>query len=144
MKTCTSLTELQTLLPTLGPVEASFALVFLQNTLDAADIEAIREAIRVCDVAVVACIGTAGRDKAAQDYLKHTGIHALYQAPEKPKKTKATVTLATTGIDGIQMLQTLLAIMPSMVVASPKRRALSRALDDIIDTFPNIFVKRMV
>lgn len=140
MKVCEKRQQVRAFLAENVPEEASIGLCFMRDGLTPGDLVAVRQASRVCDVAVVVAYGDFTAD-VASPYLEQAGASCLLlptsgNSARAVLRTRADV---AENIDLVVMLQDVLAIMPSVVTVSLSDLVLMQAVTGLNDLFDALF-----
>lgn len=119
--------------------ETSFSLIFVEK-MGEDDIKAIREGGYVCDRIVVQTQGEP--TKSEQKVLTDLGVDMCYT----PKTDAWLCKLETSvkDVDATWLLHGILAVLPTVVVASTSQFAKLRALKNIQQTFGSVFALREI
>ena len=119
--------------------DTTYGLVFLTGAaLTADDIIALKEAARVCDVAVVASL-SGELSQGYSDILEKAGADVLYIHKKAPQEKLSCQLFQRGGADITGYLETILLIMPSIVVAHQETLKVLRAVKSIEKTFYQLF-----
>lgn len=119
--------------------ETSYGLVFITGGhLTADDVIALREAARLCDVAVAAVIGKSLPD-AYHAIMQEAGTDMIYTHQPQPQEGFACQLVQKGGGDITPYLETILLVMPSVVAVHLENLATRKAVKSIEKTFYQLF-----
>lgn len=122
-----------------GLPDASIAAVFITGgALTADDVIALKEAARLCDVAVAVCLETPLPVPMAK-LAEEAGADIVYTHKPKPHVGVGCTVRQKGGGDITLFLEALLLMMPSAVVASAENMNILRILKALEVTFNNFF-----
>ncbi len=141
MSLTTNTTQLlEALRPWLG-TDASFALYFLQDNTQEAELDAtcVREAAKLCDRVVVASVTDA---RHLWPHLKALGADVLHVPQHQQPLCRVVGPVAE--VDTTFMLQTILTVMPNVVFVHKKNLAQRRTLQALAQTFGAVVSVREV
>ena len=119
--------------------ETSYGLVFITGGhLTADDVIALREAARVCDVAIAAVVGTT-LPEAYHQIMAEAGTDVIYTHQPTPREGLSCQVTQRGGGDVTPYLETILLVMPSVIVVHLENLTTRRAVKSIHKTFYELF-----
>lgn len=119
--------------------ETSYGLVFITGGhLTADDVIAIKEAARVCDVAIATVLGES-LSEAYNDVLEQAGLDVLYTHQTSPQEGLSCQLTQRGGGDITPYLDAILLMMPSVVVVHQENLTIRKAVKSIEKTFYQLF-----
>lgn len=122
-----------------GLPEASISVVFITGgTLTADDVVALKEAARLCDVAVAIAIEKPLNPDHAH-IAAEAGANIIYTHKPKPNVGVGCTVRQKGGGDITLFLEALLLVMPSVVVASADNLNILRVVKALEATFNSFF-----
>ncbi len=122
-----------------GQAEVSYALVFVTSgDIAVDDIIAIKEAVRLCDVAIVACVDKSLSPNHA-NLVAEAGAKILYTHKKTPISGNSCGIRLKGGADITSFLQIALLVMPSVVVVADENLETMRVAKSIENTFNQLF-----
>ena len=135
------------------PADTSFGLVFVGNNLIEAEISAIKEAAKLCDIVIAVWLPELSRPQKGQKEasfpsdsfqlaLQKLGVDIFAHLPKE--NTTVSLTTSVKNINATIVLQALTTVMPNLVVTPRYHKALIVTLQDIQKNFGDLCVMRVV
>lgn len=134
-----------------GSGDETWGLVFLGAMPSAGELEAAKEASRLCDRVVGVILGTRNREQGTRgvvvapkmaEICREAGCDVIWVPKEVEGHVKVEV--GVDGIDGTLLTQAVMTVLPMLVVAHRREVALIRALRNITGGLGDVFSLRLV
>lgn len=134
-----------------GNVDETWGVVFLGPVPSTGELEAAKEAARLCDRVVGVVLGTRNQEPGTRgravapkmaEVCREAGCDIIWVPQEVSGHVK--VDLGVEGVDGTLMAQALMTVLPMLVVVHRREVAVIRALRNFVGGLGDVFSLRLV